>query len=62
MDEKLLKDSKFLSDVQQAALSHRDDAIPDKRPDLYQSMMWVKGTVDVLKARGFKIERKKDAT
>lgn len=60
MDDKLLKDPKFLTEVQRAALSHRDDAIPYGNPELYQSMMWAKGTVDVLKARGFKIEKKEE--
>lgn len=60
MDDKLLKDIKFLTDVKRAALSHKDDAVPYANPDLYSSMMWTKGVVDVLKARGFKIEKKVD--
>lgn len=57
MDKKLLINPKFLEEVKRAALSHKDDAIPYGEPELYSAMMWAKGTVDVLKSRGFKIEK-----
>lgn len=60
VDYKLLKDSKFLNEVRQAALSHRDDAVPNKDPDLYMPYMWVNGVIDILKARGYKIEKDKE--
>jgi hypothetical protein len=60
VDNKLLVDTRFLSEVKRAALSHKDDAVPNGDGEHYQAMMWVKGTVDVLKARGFKIEKDKD--
>ena len=56
MDE-LLKDAKFLSEVKRAALSHKDDVVPDNDGMYYQAMMWTRGTIDVLKARGYTIEK-----
>lgn len=60
VDYKLLKDSKFLLEVRQAALMHRDDAVPNKDPDLYMPYMWCVGIIDVLSARGYKIEKRNE--
>jgi hypothetical protein len=54
---KLLSDLKFLDKVKQAALSHKDDAVPDKDGQYYQAMMWSRGTIDILKSHGYKIEK-----
>jgi hypothetical protein len=58
MDDKLLKDTKFLTEVKRAALSHKDDAVPGKDGEYFQAFMWAQGTIDVLKSRGYKIEKK----
>ncbi len=58
--DKLLKDVKFLSEVKRAALSHKDDVVPENNSEYFIANMWVCGIVDVLKARGYKIEKKLD--
>lgn len=62
MDDKLLKDIKFLSQVQQMALAHKDVIVPYGRADLYQTQMFVLGVIATLKARGYNIEKKENAT
>ena len=58
--DKLILDPQFLDKVKQAALAHCDDAVPYGRPDLYQTMMFVKGLMDVLKSRGYKMVKGDD--
>lgn len=58
--EKLFKDSKFLTEVKRAALNHKDFAVPNNDGENYMSMMWARGVVEVLRARGFKIEKKEE--
>ncbi len=62
MDDKLLKDLKFLSDVKRAALDHKDVQVPYANADLYQTQMFVLGVVRTLIAHGYTIEKKKNAT
>lgn len=57
MDEKLLKDIKFLREVKDRALSFKDVPIPYEAPDTYQAQLWVLGVVNVLKSRGYKITK-----
>ncbi len=60
MDEKLLKDSRFLLEVRKLALSHMHDHIPEKDSELYMPYMWVNGVVDALRSRGYTIEKKEN--
>lgn len=55
--DKLACDAEFLTDVKQAALQHRDVAIPYGHPDLYQTKMFVLGVIMVLKGLGYNIEK-----
>ena len=56
--DKLVNDLKFLDKVRQAALSHKDDAVPNNDGTYYQSMMWTNGVIAALKSEGYVIEKK----
>jgi hypothetical protein len=58
--DNLLKDIKFLTEVERAALAHKDDPPPYGHEELYRSMMWASGTIDVLKSRGYEIKKKEE--
>ncbi len=60
MDEKLIRDEKFLDDVRRAALDHKDIAVPYDRADLYQCQMFVLGVMRVLTSRGFVVYKPGD--
>jgi hypothetical protein len=58
LDNKLLTNPRFLETVRKLALTHRDDAIPEKSGEYYQPMMWSKGVVDALRSYGYDIVKK----
>lgn len=53
--EKLMTDTKFLSEVKRAALNHKDDPVPYASPELFQAQMWTLGLLDTFIARGYTI-------
>ena len=58
--DQLLKDTKFLTEVKRMALSHKDDLVPENDGMYFQSMMWSKGVIDVLRSRGYTIQKDKN--
>lgn len=54
-------EKKFLVKAKEAALSHKDVAVPYGEPELYQAKMWTLGVITALAWCGYEIvEKKKD--
>jgi hypothetical protein len=55
--EKELTKIKFLEQVKECALTHKNDAVPYDRSELMQAKMFVLGLIDALYSEGYRITK-----